>query len=253
MSVLAPRLENLGLKTRVLLGEVANAGRIDFVGAAAANPYLMRWVDAVSFHSWGGASPDGYRAWRELADRMGVSLVVGEVGVDADYASRPHEQPGYGLEELRMYQELLMYARPGALLQWQFSDDYSLVGRATAGTDETVLVPTDRFYFVKHFCDLTPIGSRGLGTASTSEDILVTAFLEESGRSRRFACHIANLGRRRSAAVVGIPAGISRLRSVVTGGDVRYQWQAPKRVRCGALELELPAESLVTLMGTVRR
>jgi O-glycosyl hydrolase len=74
-------LASLGLKTKMLLGDTANPRDSHrFVLAAAADPAAMRYVGAVSFHSWGGATPEQYGAWGDVAQWLRLPLLVAEAG-----------------------------------------------------------------------------------------------------------------------------------------------------------------------------
>src|SRR5271157_4894587 len=57
----------LGLKTRMLLGDATGPRDTHtFVLAAANDPDALQFVGAVGFHSWGGGTPDQYRAWGDV-------------------------------------------------------------------------------------------------------------------------------------------------------------------------------------------
>jgi len=85
-----------------------------------------------------------------------------------------------------MAQEILIYARPQGTQFRQFTQDYAL---ARVGRDG-VVEPTARFWLMKHFTDLTPLGSEALTTASDQQNVLFTAFREESA----YTLHILNPG-----------------------------------------------------------
>ncbi len=107
-------LEKLGLKTKMLLGDVSGPRDTHEYALAAANdPDAMRYVGAVGMHSWGGASPEQYKAWGDLAEWLNLPLLVTELGVDAGaYRGKMYDSFQYGLREIEMYQQLLLYARP---------------------------------------------------------------------------------------------------------------------------------------------
>jgi len=228
----------LGLKTQMALGDATGPRDTHkFALEAAADPEAMQYVGAVAFHSWGGGTPEQYAAWGDLAEWLNLPLLVTELGVDAAaYHSRAYDSYHYGLEEARMTQELLMYARPQGTQFWQFTNDYGLGRMADNGAVE----PTPRFWLMKHFTDLTPPHSDGLGATSDQAAVLYTAF--RKGDS--YALHILNLGAARSAELSGLPD--SQWRVVETTETAGYQQRAPVRSN-GALQLMLPARSLVTL------
>jgi hypothetical protein len=230
-------LESLGLTTKLLLGDTANPRDTHrYVLPTAADAEAMRHVGAVSFHSWFGGTPAQYRAWRDVARWLGLPLIVGEAGVDPGaYRNRTFDSYAYGLGEMRQYQELLRDAQPASLLFWEFTEDYGL---AFPGADGKVL-PTSRFWLMKHFTNLTPMKSEGVASSSDQPDVLVSAFV----KGNTITVHILNTGPARKVTVGGLPAG--RWRSVTTSEIL--DWEERGDVD-GAAPFMLPARSFVTLV-----
>ena len=240
----------LGLKTRMLLGDVTGARRAHaYVEPAAKDPEAMRYVGALAFHSWGGASPEKYAAWADLADRLKLPLLVAELGVDAGaWRGRAYRTFQYGLREVRMYQEILLHARPRGTMQWEFTSDYGIVDTPRVpGGREVKLVPTVRFWFVKHFCDLTPPGASALATSSDNPKVLFTAFAARLDEGHVHTLHIANFGAARPATIKGVPAGIERLRAVRTSESESFKELTPVAVENGVARATLARQSLLTL------
>ncbi|MBM4143073.1 MAG: hypothetical protein FJ225_05710 [Lentisphaerae bacterium] len=249
------RFEELGLKTRLLLGDVADPrGSLPFTAPAAADREAMRYVGALAFHSWGGGTPAEYRAWADAARARDLPLLVTELGFDAAAWRTPAyiRTFYYALQELRMIQELLLHARPQALLQWEFTGDYGMVavepadGRGPA----PVLTPTLRFWFLRHFCNLTPPGAHALATVSDREQVLFTAFRGDAPEAQdgpAYTLHIANLGAARPATVSGLPRNIGQLRAARSGETEGFAVLPDLRVRGGRARIDLTANSLLTL------
>ncbi|MHC5053188.1 MAG: glycoside hydrolase [Planctomycetota bacterium] len=247
-------LEGLGLKTKMLLADATGPrGTHKYAEPAAGDPEAMRYVGAVGFHSWGGATPEQYAAWGDLAERLGVPLLVAELGVDAfAWRGKAYDSFDYGLREVRQYQEILLYARPQGTMQWEFTSDYGLarVTKRPGGGD--LVEPTWRFWFVKHFADLTPPKADALGVSSDHRQVLVTAFAAGRGARRKYTIHVANLGGRRPATLSGIPPGLASLRAVRTGEEESFRELPEVRPRGGRLELDLAPRSLLTLTNMPR-
>ena len=241
--------ERLGLRTKMLLADVTNArGTHTYALPTANDPEAMRYVGALSFHSWGGATPAQYAAWADLADRLTLPLVVGELGVDAGaWRGRTYRSFHYGLREVRMYQELVLHARPRATMQWEFTGDYGTVDVVRDAAGKAKLVPHARFWFVKHFCDLTPPKAEVLATASDHPKVLCTAFRGEADGQTVYALHIANLGAAREATLTGLPAELKRLRAIRTSAADSFKELPPVEVAGGELKVGLAAQSLLTL------
>jgi hypothetical protein len=164
------------------------------------------------------------------------------MGVDAQaYHNRAYTSYHYGIEEARMTQELLLYARPQGTQFWQFTNDYALARPTGKNADQNNVEPTGRFYLVKHFTDLTPQHSTALTTSSDQPAILYTAFRKGDA----YALHILNTGAAREADLAGLPPALW----TVTQTTETSPYQAsPVQT---ATHLTLPAHSMLTL--TTRR
>ena len=245
---LGAHFEKLGLKTRLLLGDATGPRNThEWAFAAANDPDAMRYVKAVGFHSWGGGTPEQYKAWGDLAEWLNLPLLVTELGVDASaYMGGMYDSFSYGMREVRMYQELLLYARPQGTQQWEFTADYGIV-RAQRKDDGTAeLTPTSRFWLVKHFTDLTPHNSDALATSSDNDKVLLTAFSQGAAADRKvYTLHVANLAGTREVTVEGMPD--VEFRAVRTSENENFKELPAMRPRNGRLRMEMPARSLLTL------
>jgi O-glycosyl hydrolase len=228
-----------GLKTRMLLADAAGPrGTHEYALPAANDPEAMRYVGAVGFHSWHGGTPKHYRAWADLAERLGLPLLVTEFGVDPDaHRGKRYDSYEYGMREVEMYQELLLHARPQATIQWEFTADYGIV------TED--VQPTARFWLVKHFSDLTPRNADALGTSSDHPKVLFTAF----SAGETYTLHVANLGSARKVTIEGLPEGAADLRGIVTCEESQFQQMDPLRAEAGRITFQMPPRSLATIIG----
>lgn len=242
-------LKALGLRTKMVLGDVTGPrGTHTYCLPTAEDLEALRYVGAVAFHSWGGGSPEDYSAWADLAERLKLPLLVNELGVDGGaWRTKAFDSYCYAMEEVRMYQELLLYARPQGTMQWEFTSDYSIVQESRNAAGEVVLTPTVRFFFVKHFCNLTPHHSDALGVASDNPKVLFTAFAGTVSGQPAYTLHVANLGAEREAFLSGLPRGLTHLYAVRTSEEERFQTLDAVEVRDGTLKLVLAPQSLLTL------
>lgn len=234
--------ESLGLKTKLLLGDAANPrDSHKYVLPTAADPAAMKYVGALSFHSWGNGSPQHYRAWGDVADWTGLPLLVGEAGVDpGSWRNRMFDSYAYGLREARQYQELLRDSRPQSLLFWQYTEDYGVVRLG----DNGVIEPTGRFHFLKHFSNLSPRRSHVVASSSDQADVLVSAFASDAA----FVVHLVNTGPACTTHLTGLPAG--SWRTVVTTETAGFRESAPQPVVGGTIQL--PARSFTSLVREAR-
>jgi O-glycosyl hydrolase len=234
-------LASLGLKTKMLLGDTANPrDSHKFTLAAAADPEAMRYVGAVSVHSWGGGTPEQYEAWGDVGRWLNLPLLVAEAGVDPGaYKNRMYDSYAYGLREAAQFQDLLRYARPQALIYWQFTEDYGLVHVGADGAVE----PTSRFWLMKQFVNLSPTKSRVVRSSSDCPEVQISAF----ARKDELVVHILNTGPGCEARVSGLLAG--PWRTVTTTETSGFQ-EGRLTVEAGGAPrgIPLPARSLTTLV-----
>ncbi len=229
-------LASLGLKTKMLLGDTANPRDSHrYVLPAAADAEAMRYVGAVSFHSWGNGTPAQYGAWGDVGAWLGLPLIVAEAGTDpGSWRNRMFDSYAYGLGEMRQFQELLRDSRPSTIIFWQFTEDYGLVHIAADKTIE----PTGRFWLMKHFANLTPLKSEVIASASDQPDVLVSAFARDGGMT----VHILNTGAARDAALTGLPAGSWRVVTTTETSGFQEATVDPAQL------IRLPARSLTSLV-----
>jgi O-glycosyl hydrolase len=239
----------LGLKTKLLLGDVGDGKHgLDFIQPTLDDPQAMRYVGAISFHSWGGASPQQYAAWADIAEKHNLPLLVGEVGYDSNWQTVGNYIHSwyYALQEMRLYQDLLLYARPRGTMQWEYTGDYGLA-QVEQRNGKTIITPYKRFWLIKQLAGLTPEDADVLATNSSDGQVLMTAFRGATGGKTVYTLHIANLAATRPATLAGLPAEITRLHRVQTTAGDSYKPMDPLTAKDGQVKLDLPAQSLTTL------
>jgi hypothetical protein len=242
-------LEQLGLGTKMLLADATGPrGTHVYASPAASDPEALRLCGAVGFHSWGGGSAEDYQAWADLADRVKLPLLVTELGVDSSaWQDQSFASYAYGMREVQMYQELLLYARPQGTMQWEFTSDYGIVDTRRSSDGTEALEPTARFWFVKHFCNLTPVPALALTTQSSSPKVLLTAFRGPLPDGRQITLHVSNVGAARPVTLRGIPPEVTELRAVRTTAQRGWEVLAPVRISDGEVTVTVESRSLLTL------
>jgi hypothetical protein len=230
-------LASLGLKTKQLLGDTANPRDSHrFVLPTAADREAMRYVGALSVHSWGNGTPAQYHAWSEAKEWLQLPLIVAEAGTDpGSWRNRTYDSYAYGLKEMQQYQELLRDLHPTAILYWEYTQDYGLARMTPDGSIE----PTGRFWMMKHLADLSPRQSDVIVTSSDQTDTLISAF--EKGSA--LTVHILNVGPERDASISGLPAAAWKI--VTTTETAGFQ---SNEIAETPTKLRLPARSFVTLV-----
>jgi O-glycosyl hydrolase len=244
---LGAAMQKAGLKTRMLLGDVGDPREtIGFTTPTANDPEALKYVGALSFHSWGGATPEQYIAWGDLAAKLKLPLIVAEAGVDpAAWQGGLYQNFDYGAREMSHYLDLFRYARPQAVLLWEFTGDYSLL--TTNKFNKNRMVLTERFCFQKHWCDLTLPGSDALKIASDNAGVQCAAFKNVADGKTSYTIHLGNPKWSRKATLEGLPADIKTLNVVRTARGEMFKKLETVTVTDGKVSLDLPGLSLTTL------
>lgn len=226
-----------GIKTKMVLGDTANPRDSHlYVLPTAADPEAMKYVGAVSFHSWGNGSPEQYRAWAEVGHWINLPLVVGEAGTDpGSYRNKVFDSYAYGIKEALQYQELLRDAHPTAIIYWQYTEDYSLVHKSPEGAIE----PTGRFWLMKQFVDFSPRKGQVVVSTSDQKDVAISAF----SKGNEITVHVLNLGPDREISLDGLPDGAWAMVTTTETSGLQSQ-PLPHH----GPQLHLPARSLVSLV-----
>jgi len=247
MKRLGPALQKAGLKTRMLLGDVGDPrDTLAFTTPTVNDPEALKYVGAISVHSWGGATAAQYSAWGDLAAKLKLPLLVAEAGVDpAAWQGGIYQNFDYGVREMAHYMDLFRYARPQGILLWEFTGDYGLLTSNKFNRNRLVL--TERFCFQKHWCDLTLAGSEALKIASDNANIQCAAFKHSVDDKSTLTIHVANPKWTRQATIEGIPDGIKVLNVVRTARGELFKKLEPIVVTNGKVTFDLPGQSLTTL------
>ena len=236
-----------GLKTKLLLGDTADANGWPFIEDAMADADARPYMGAVSFHSWRGWEYETLNKWAAAADKMNIPLIVGEGSIDAAAWRYPgiFEEQTYALEEINLYVRILDICQPLTILQWQLTSDYSpLVGGGLFGNNEP-LRPTQRFGNLKQLGATKP-GLQFLSMSNDGEDISTAAL--GNVKKNDFAFHIVNNGATREVTIKGIPKKVKQLEVYVT--DINRNMEKPEtlKVQNGEVVFTLDKVSFTSLM-----
>ena len=242
-------LQSKGLKTKLLLGDTADANGFPFVGAAVDDPETWAYIGAVSFHSWRGWAKETLETWYAIADRLNAPLIVGEGSIDAAAWRYPQifKESHYALDEIKLYVRLLAICQPQAILQWQLTSDYApLIGGGLYGNDSLPLQATQRFHNLKQL-GMTPPGLRILPITCPSEELFATALGD--AKRNTYAVHVVNMGSVQTVSLSGLPPKVKKVRCYVTDAQNAVKMTQELEAQSGRLTLQLPAASFVTLIS----
>ena len=242
-------LAAIGLATKLLLGDTSDAWPIAFIKPAMDDLEAVKYIEAVSFHSWRGCTDEILAQWSAAATKLNVPLLVGEGSTDAAAWTYPQifEESSFALDEINLYTRICALSQPKSILQWQLTADYSfLVGGGVFGNDKEPLRPTQRFWNIKQLA-ATPAGAFALPITCRSPNITSAAFGHLV--KGEYAVHIVNTGATRSAMLNGLPANVQALRIYVT--DSARGMKEGKRVPVinGKAQFTLEAASFTSLIS----
>jgi hypothetical protein len=227
------------LKTKLLLGDTSDANATDFAETAMRDADAMRFVGAVSFHSWRGATDQTLATWREIARNLRVPLFVAEAGTDPAAYKYPSIflEPWYAIDEINLYVRICALCQPTAILQWQLTHDYSVLSNG---------LPTQRFWQLKQL-GLTPPGAASLPIATDAPAIACCAF---SGPAPgQCAVHIVNTGATRQVNITGLPPHVRQMREFLTDANHGMTKTAAVPITQGNATIKIQPLSFVTLIG----
>jgi hypothetical protein len=237
-----------GLATKMLLGDTSDATPVDFIKVAQNDLEAVKYIAAVSFHSWRGCTDEILAYWGAAARALNVPLLVAEGSTDAAayrYAQIFFEQ-SFALYEINLYTRILAIAQPASILQWQFTADYSVLAGGGIYGDNGPLRPTQRYWNLKQL-SATPPNVFALPVKCDKPELACAAFGNIADGV--FLIHAVNNGGSRPATVTGLPATVKQLRAWVTDSKRGYQELPRINVVDGKADFTLDATSYTTLMS----
>jgi O-glycosyl hydrolase len=242
IKILGAEFNSLGLKTKMLLGDTGDAPPINFIQTALNDPDAAPFIGAISFHSWRGATDTQYQAWADAATKLGVPLIDAEGGNDAQASSYPNifREAWYSLDEAAEYVRIMRICQPEAILEWQLTENYSVL---TTGADGN-LEPTQRFFNLKQF-NLAPAGSAWVKTQSDNALVLPAAFVEPT--KGLYTVHMVNNGASRQVTLTGLPAPVTKFNVYITDHTRGMAQVEPLMVTNGSVQFILQGQTLTTL------
>ena len=220
---------------------------IGFIQPALNDPDAVQYIGAVSFHSWRGATDAQYQKWADAAAKLRLPLFDAEGGNDAQASGYPNvfREGWYALDEAAEYVRIMRICQPESLLEWQLTQDYSVLKSDASGA----LQPTQRFFNLKQF-NLTPAGSAWIPAQSDSGLVFPAACVDPA-RSV-FTVHLVNNGASRPVTLSGLPASVTQMSVYVTDEKRGMEKLEPVSVRNGSARFTLPSQTLTTLINAAK-
>ena len=236
-----------GLKTLMLLGDNSDATTFDFILPALNDQAAHKYIGAISFHSWRGCDDATLAKWADASRQLNVPLIVGEGSTDAAAHQYPQifKESTFALYEINLYTRLCARCQPLSILQWQLTSDYSLLWGDGIYGSEGPMRPTQRFWNIRQL-SMTPSYSFSIPADYQAEDINVAAFSKPA--TGQYTVHMVNNAASRVARISGFPCEAKQALVYVTNAKQNAEAQL-LQVKDGVLEVNMPAESFVTVMA----
>jgi O-glycosyl hydrolase len=254
IKLLGERFQAAGLKTKLLLADVASVTTpASYAQPTVDDAAAYSRVGALSVHSWAGDDYTdwitGMRNWSQFASNFGLPFLVTEVGADASAWHFPWllNEFAYAMDDLRNYLMVLRHGQPRSGLLWELTNDYGTV-YSSGGQ----ILPTKRFWMVKHLADFSPPGGSYLDLETECADLLGVGFAKRARNHSTITLHIGNFGPAREATIVGLSSRLEQLAVLRTSESESLQGVGMVRVERGAALLQLGPQSLTTLVGRAR-
>ena len=208
----------------------------------------VKYIGAVSFHSWRGCTDEILAQWRAAARALNVPLLVGEGSTDAaaHRYNQIFQEQSFALHEINLYTRILALAQPKSILQWQLTADYSILAGGGIFGDNGPLRPTQRFWNLKQLAS-TPERSFHLPVTCGEPGISCAALGNIA--EGIYTVHAVNTGAGRPATIAGLPASVKELRTWVTDSERGMQEGPRIALKDGKAELTLDPTSFTTLIS----
>lgn len=236
-----------GLQTKMLLGDNSDATTYSFIYPAMKDTAILKYIGAISFHSWRGWDSTTLQKWRDAADEMHLPLLVGEGSIDAAAWNYPEifQEPVYALKEINLYVRLLSICQPLSILQWQLTSDYSpLIGGGIFGNKDS-LHPGQRFYNLKQLASV-PANLQAMQVTTSSP--FITCAAQGNNEKKIYAVHIINNGAELMADIKGLPASVKSIDIFTTNNKDYMKHTTVSPGVNKLLQINLAGNSYITLI-----
>jgi hypothetical protein len=241
-----------GLITKILLGDTG-AGTVrsnKIVIPSVNDSTIHEYIGAVGFHTWHGCTPSDLKAWSLSAQKLNVPLMAVEGGPN----SAEHRYPmhfldkWFQLSEIDLYIRICRYAQVATVMEWQLTNNYSvLVGNGLYG-DNGKLRPTERFWNLKQLGS-TPKGSFAIPVDVVGPNITVAAFADIL--NGLYTIHIVNNSAQRKVLISNIPEGVEELNIYQTDFTRGMQHAGSVKVINGTAEVVLESACYTTVTNAI--
>jgi hypothetical protein len=237
-----------GLITKMLLGDTG-AGTINsnkIVLPTVADSSIHKYIGAVGFHTWHGCTTADMQAWLSSAQKMNLPLMAVEGGPNSALHRYPRQflEKWFQLSEIDLYVRICRDAQPETIMEWQLTNNYSvLTGNGLYG-DNGPLRPTQRFWNLKQLGS-TPEGSFWIPCHVDKPNISAAAYADIL--NGLYTIHLVNNSAARKAKLTNIPENVKSLNVYKTDYTRGMQKAESVTVKNGSAEVVLDSACYTTV------
>lgn len=252
IKISGPIFQTYGLKTKwEVYGSVrAYTTYTYYWPVVLTDPVALQYIGALAYHSWWSTydisnyDPLIFEKMQAYADSYNLPLWCTEMGENGSaFSSAPDiwSKWWYAKGEAPTFHYVFRHAKTTIGFRWDYYNDYNMMNPANLNEKYKI------YYIVKMGLSVTPTGADILETESDDPEVMEIASVHDG--TDQFALWLFNKSATtvKSVNITGIPAqSLTQKRTSVTEDMAQI---GVETVSGGVLNINLPPESLVTLIG----
>lgn len=242
-----PRFKALGLKTRFVTADTANAANFaDYARPLLEDKSIAPYLGPLAFHSWDALNaPDAsYAAIAELGEKYRKPVWCLEAGHDAQLwqANNPWASWENGLRTALAYEKTIRLTGASLMDYWTYQDNYPLVSQDGKS-------PYPVFHVMQQMEEVFAPGAKVAETTVSGSDEL-RALATMGPKKGTFSVLIVNPVGAGTVTVAGLPSGANVTLVQSTAEGQRKTIATKQRVdRTGNLTVPVASRSVVTILA----
>ncbi|MBW3624071.1 MAG: hypothetical protein KY468_11745 [Armatimonadetes bacterium] len=242
-----PRFAALGLKTKFLVGDTANAKNFPaYARPLLEDASLKPYLGPLAFHSWDAleATDESYTEIAVLGRKYNKPVWCLEAGHDPQLWRKPNPWGTWenALRTALAYEKTLRLTGSSLMDYWTYQNNYPLV--SPDGKN-----PYPVFHVMKQMEEALPPGAKVAATTVSGEALRALASV--GPKAGQFSVLVVNPAGAGEATLTGLPRGANVKVFLSDADGQRKAVPGLNRVsRAGELKLALPPRSVVTVLGS---
>ncbi len=235
-----PRFRALGLKTKFLVGDTANANSfVDYARPLLSDPEIRPYLGPLAFHCWDVlTTPDArYAEIAALGRETGKQICCTEAGHDSGLWQTPNPWASWdnALRTALAYEKTVRLTGASVMDYWTYQNNYPIVRPDGSG-------PYPVFSVIRELEQILSRGSKVIVATADKEDLHLLA--TSGPRAGQFAALLVNPIGPGRVTLEGLPAG-ARAAVVTSTAAAQGSTRSETVDGSGHLTVTLPARGIV--------